>query len=359
MLNYLKTNNFLLIVLMASVVSCGRHAPVAQPQAVADKSYLLSFTSINADDGNIAYHFQVCRQASEAEQATTPTESVSVTPESAISAATETERTTEATTLLPAATETETTTETSASADAAEQVCFNPFQDKEGKPLVFEVLPEMDNLAVKGVAGKVLRYALEGAIVVAFGAIAVVLVPKAARLAFTKLFKMHKMSLSEYADDVVRHMARRSAKKSADKAQKKALKKGNTFTKNDHKAHEDAHYARVLQEKKAAFNIISSKPALFFISLFIAAGTIEGWKYSYEGWNFIHQQLKKRNWGHKELELAAAYPFLAGNEGEPHRVDSVMQLLTALQDGLDLVFSDDYLHEFDPPEPKSEGVNGL
>ena len=141
-----KTSNFIVMALVIVGVGCGEQVPSAQPRTVADDGYLFSFTRVNFVEHESMYHFQLCRQQLEVE--------------------------------------------------TEEQVCFNPFEDVAGEPLVFTALPAADGLRARGVAGKALRYAAGTAAVLVLGALAFVLIPKAARLAFTKMFKLHKMSLS-------------------------------------------------------------------------------------------------------------------------------------------------------------------
>ena len=219
----------------------------------------------------------------------------------------------------------------------------------EGEPLVFSALPEVGNLRAKGMAGKALRYTAGTAVVLVFGALAFVLIPKAVRLAFTKMFKLHKTSLSGKADEVIRGMAT----KSADKAMEKAAKKGTDF---DYRQHRN----QAVEERTAAFSkIFKSKLALFFTSLFIVEGTIKGWQFSYESGRDASKQLAKWGWGEKELELAEAYPFLSNSEGEPYRVASAKQLLETLHNHQQLIFSAAYLREFDVPETDATDKNIL
>lgn len=318
-----KTSNLIVIALISGLVACGGHTPVAQPRAVTDDGgYLLSFTRVNLVDSEVKYHFQLCHQQTEAkaEEVETSTEDMEIEEQ------------------VPTAAE---------KIDGEGQTCFNPFEDAGGEPLVFTVLPAQGNLREKGMAGKVLRYAAGTAVVLVFGALAFVLVPKAAKLAFTKMWQLRKMALDGEADEVIRRMAQ----KSADKAQDKAIKKGRTF---NHKQ----HYNQVLKEKVAAFSIFKTKLALFFTSLFIVEGTIKGWKFSYESVRDASKQLQEWNWGEKELALAEAYPFLLSNEGEPYRVASVKQLLETLRQHQQLIFSEDYLREFPPPK-KEKGATEL
>lgn len=293
-----KIVNYIAVALMIAGVGCGEHVPVAQPRTVADKGYLLSFTRLNLDGGESRYHFQLCRQQVMADMGDGIRE---------------------------------------VELGVEEQVCFNPFEDVDGEPLVFAALPAMDNLWMEGMAGKTLRYTAGTAAVLVLGSVALVLIPKAARLAFTKLFQLRKASLSGEADEVIEHIA----KKRADKAHGKALKKGKDF---DYKQ----HYEQVLKKKTADFSIFKTKPALFFTSLFIVGGTIGGWKFSYESWRGISKQLKAWGWGERELELAEAYPFLMSVASEPYRVASVKQLLETLRDHQQLIFSVAYLREFPP-----------
>ena len=317
-----KTSNFIVIALVIVVVGCGKHVPSAQLRTVADDGYLLSFTRVNLVERESRYHFQLCRQQLEV--------------------------------------------------DTEEQACFNPFEDVEGEPLVFTALPEVGNLRVKGVAGKALRYTAGTAVVLVFGALAFVLIPKAARLAFTKMFRLYKTSLSGKADDVIRGIAEvkvdksanKSAKKIADKAKEKALKEDMDFDYDQHykqhyKQHYDQHLKQVEEERIAAFSVFKSKPALFFTSLFIVEGTIKGWQFSYESGRDASKQLAKWGWGEKELELAEAYPFLVSSEGEPYRVSSVKQLLETLLNHQQLIFSAAYLREFDVPETDATDKNIL
>ena len=293
-----KIVNYIAVALMVVGVGCGEHVPVAQPHAVADKGYLLSFTRLNLDEGESRYHFQLCRQQVMADMGAGDRE---------------------------------------VELGVEEQVCFNPFEDVGGEPLVFAALPAMDSLWMEGMAGKTLRYTAGTAAVLVLGAVAFVLIPKAARLAFTKMFQLRRASLSEETDAVIAFIAR----KSADKGHGKAVKKGKNFDYSQ-------HYEQVLKKKTADFSIFKTKPALFFTSLFIVGGTIGGWKFSYESWRGISKQLKAWGWGERELELAEAYPFLTSVASEPYRVASVKQLLETLRDHQQLIFSAAYLREFPP-----------
>ena len=294
-----KTSNFIVIAFVIVGVGCGGQVPAAQPRTVTDDGYLLSFTRVNIVESESTYHFQLCRQKLEV--------------------------------------------------DTEEQSCFNPFENMEGEPLVFSALPEVGNLRAKGMAGKALRYTAGTAVVLVFGALAFVLIPKAVRLAFTKMFKLHKMSLSGEADEVIRGMA----KQSADKAMEKAAKKGTDFDYRQHRK-------QAVKEKTTAFRkIFKSKLALFFTSLFIVEGTIKGWQFSYESGRDASKQLAKWGWGEKELELAEAYPFLVSSEGEPYRVASAKQLLETLHNHQQLIFSAAYLREFDVPEMDATDKNIL
>ncbi len=295
-----KTSHFILIALVAG---CGGHVPVAQPRALVDDSYTLSFTRVNLVESEPGYHFQLCRRQSGAKMATE-------------------------------ATDTE--------AAAGEQACFNPFENVEGEPLVFTALPTAASLQVKGVAGTALRYTAGTAAVLVFGALAFVLIPRAARLAFTKLLQLHKTSRAGETDEVIEHLAR----KITEKAQRKALRKGESFNYTQ-------HYKQVLEDRQAAFSIFKTKPALFFGSLFIVGSTIGGWKFSYEAWRDTSKQLVERGWGRKELELAEAYPFLAS--GDLYRVTSVKQLLETLHQHQQLIFSAAYLRTFPPPPDATDG----
>ena len=290
-----KTINYMVLALVIVGVGCGEHMPVARSHSVADKGYLLSFTRINLTEGESRYHFQLCRR-----QAISNME---------------------------------------ADTSIGEQACFNPFEDVEGEPLVFAALPATDGLWIEGMTGRTLRYTAGTAVVLVFGALAFVLIPKAAKLAFTKVLQLRKASLSGEADEVIEHIA----KTRADKAQQKALKKGEDF---DYRQ----HYEQVLQKKKASFSIFKTKPALFFTSLFIAGGTLRSWQFSYEAWRDASKQLEAWGWGERELELAEAYPFLArGAESEPYHIASVKRLLETLRDHQQLIFSVAYLREFPPP----------
>lgn len=295
-----KIINYIVLALVIVGVGCGEHMPVARSHAVADKVYLLSFTRINLAEGGSRYHFQLCRQRAMANMEA-DTRGVETSVE--------------------------------------EQACFNPFEDREGEPLVFAALPAAGSLWVEGMAGKTLRYAAGTAVVLVFGALAFVLIPKAAKLAFTKVLQLRKASLSGEADEVIEHIA----KTRADKAQQKALKKGEAFDYRE-------HYEQVLQKKTASFSIFKTKPALFFTSLFIAGGTLRSWQFSYEAWRDSSKQLEAWGWGERELELAEAYPFLAGGaESEPYHIASVKRLLETLRDHQQLIFSAAYLREFPPP----------
>ena len=295
-----KIVNCIVVALMIVGAGCGEHVPVAQPHAVADKGYLLIFTRLNLDEGESRYHFQLCRQQVMADMGTGIRE---------------------------------------VELGVEEQVCFNPFEDVDGEPLVFEALPATDNLWMRGMAGKTLRYTVGTGAVLVLGAVALVLIPKAARLAFTKMLQLRKASLSGEADAVIEHIA----KKSADKAQSRALKKGKDFGEQY-----TQHYEQVLKKKTADFSIFKTKPALFFTSLFIVGGTIGGWKFSYESWRGISKQLVAWGWGERELELAEAYPFLTSAESEPYRVANIKRLLETLRDHQQLIFSAAYLREFPP-----------
>ena len=295
-----------MLAAMMLAIGCGQYVPTSQPRTVADESYVLSFTRVNLVESASKYHFQLCRQQSVEGQAN----------------------------------------------------CFNPFEDIEGNPVVFTAEPAADGLRARGLRGKTLRYVVGTGAVLVFGALALVLVPKAAHLAFTKMLKLRKAAISGKADDVIRHMAdsraEKLAKKSADKAQAKAHKLGKDFDYQE-------HYERVrkeiknktLDDKTASFSkIFATKPALFFTSLFIVEGTIGAWKFSYDSWQATNEQLAKWNWGQKELDLAAAYPFLTSDE--PYRVVSVKELLATLREHLQLIYSEDYLREFPPPPPEEE-----
>ena len=312
---------------MVLVASCGEPVPSAQPHTVADDGYLLSFTRTNLVESEAAYHFQLCRQQ---EGATTE--------------------------------DMETDTE---GLETDEQACFNPFEDKDGNPVMFTAMPAADGLRTQGVGGKVLRYAVGTAAVLVFGALAFVLTPKAAHLAFTKMVKLHKTILSEEADDVIEHIAKRSTDKANKKAIKKASKKAakettkKAATKDENFDYEK-HYTKAIKDKMAALSIFKTKPALFFTSLFIVEGTIWAWKFSYDSWRDSNKQLAKWNWGQGELDLAAAYPFLASNNGDPYRVTNVKELLATLRQHLQLIYSAAYLREFPPPpKEKATSVNPL
>ena len=298
-----KTSNLIVIALVSVGVACGEHVPSAQPRMVSsDDGYLLSFTRVNTVESEAKYHFQLCRQPAEVDE------------------------------VQPDIEETE----------GKGPTCFNPFEDVKGEPLVFTALPELDGLRVEGITGRAVRYVTGATVVLVFGAIAFILIPKAARLAFTKMWQLHKTSLTGKADDVIKRMAEIKA----DKARKKAIKKGKTFDYSK-------YYDQVLEEKTKAFSIFKSKTALFFSSLFVVEGTIKSWQFTYEGGRDLNNLLTELGWGERELELAAAYPFLTSNEGEFYRVGSVKSLLETLRKHQQLIFSAAYLREF---PPKTDGT---
>ena len=305
-----KTSNFMMIAILMLSTACGQQ-PWAQPHTVADDGYLLSFTRVNLVEPEAQYHFQLCRQQEEGEQA-----------------------------------------------------CFNPYETSEGEPLLFTALPEQGNLQTKGTAGRLLHYAAGAAVVLLVGTLAFVLTPKAAHLALTKMFDLHKASKSGKADDVIKlaadKAAEKAAKKSAKRAKAKAAKLGEDFNYDEHyKRVYNKHYQQSLKQKNKDFSIFKTKPALFITSLFIVEGTIRGWEYSYDSWRDANAQLKKWSWGEGELELAAAYPFLVSSEAEAYRVTDIKRVLETLRDHHQLVFSADYLREFPPPVEEKNTIMGL
>lgn len=84
----------------------------------------------------------------------------------------------------------------------------------------------------------------------------------------------------------------------------------------------------------------------FLVSLFVIDGVFEGWRLAYDGYNSLDGKLEEAEWGEKELNLVKAYPYLALLQ--THKVTDLKKILQALQVHLHLVFSDEYLNEFEP-----------
>lgn len=299
-MGYLTKNKSFFLIAVLSAASCGQPLPSAQPRAIVDDDYQLSFARVDTADGDALYRFQLCRIQPEAEP----------------------------------------------------QVCFNPFYSSDGEPALFAVLPSPDGLRTKGLAGKSLRYATATATAVALGAVAFVMVPKAMRLAFTKLFQLHKASKSGGSDEAIGHMVHKRFIKESTRAARKASKRGEKVSPLP-----EGTYEGMLEKQVEGFKIFKSKVAVFFGSLFIVDGAVEIWKVSYEGWKWVESSLKKSAWGQQRLDLANAYPFLEQSHGDPHTVAGVQPLLIALREHLQLVFSDDYLREFSSPATAAEGVD--
>ncbi len=283
---------------MLFVASCGGPVPAARPQAVADEGYVLSLTRVNLVEREAPYHFQLC-------------------PLRAVDAS-------------------------EGAATALQVRCFNPFEERDGSPVVFTAVPATGGLRIRGVGGKALRYVTGTAALLGFVALACVLTPKAARLAFTKLWTLHKMGdadIARYLDDL--------SKSNAERTWRKASTKNPDLRWEDHlKSHREG-----LAKMENGLRLFRSRPALFFTSLFIVGGTVEAWRGSYGFWRNSNAQLAKWNWGQAELDLASAYPFIVTSDAsEPYRVTSIEQLLVTLREYFQLIFSADYLREFPPPQ---------
>ena len=216
---------------------------------------------------------------------------------------------------------------------AKSPVCFNPFYAADKIPAEFTVLPDVGHLHAKGLVGKSLRYAAQTTGIVAILAISLVLAPKAVLLAFSKLFKVSKLRPHKGSDEVIERMVHNMYIKARGKGKK-------------------VSYEQLRKEKQAALAVLQSKPARYFISLFIVDGLFTTWYLGFNGWRSLTNQLDTMAWGQKELDLANAYPYLHSDSDTTHTATSVEQLLIALRNHLQLTFSDAYLNEFNPPDPE-------
>ena len=199
--------------------------------------------------------------------------------------------------------------------------CFNPFYQKGGGETAYLVaVPAVGNLRDKGVAKKTLRYVTKTGLITAFGALALILIPKAGKMVLAALFSM---------------------KKNGDEVAKRAILYQSMLTKAKGKRVPEERLRKIRKN----FKLLESRPMRFLVSLFVIDGVVMGWGFAYDGYNSLDTKLNEAEWGEKELNLARAYPYLGS--AQVHRVSDLQEILQVLRVHLDLVFSNEYLNEFE------------